>query len=288
MVSHSKNLGKPDESLRFPGITEDWVEVAGFTVSRSVQEPGWRWSTDMRPLVGGDWCEAHHVGVVLSGRWGALLRDGRTLEWGPDDVFDCPPGHDGYTIGDEPAVMIEWSGLRTFVPTLTGFHDRVLSTLLFTDLVDSTQALQRLGDSAWQEVLSNHYLMARSELERFGGREIDTTGDGLLATFEGPAKALRCAAAIRAAALREDLHIRAGVHVGEVAVVGTGLRGAAVHEAARIMARAAPDEILVSETTRLLSHTSGLGFEDRGEHELKGFPGARRLFAYIEGATPTE
>jgi hypothetical protein len=78
--SHSKSLRDPDESIRFPGITEDWVEVGGFTVSRSVQELGWRWSTDMRPLVGGEWCEARHVGVVLSGRWGALLRDGRTLE----------------------------------------------------------------------------------------------------------------------------------------------------------------------------------------------------------------
>jgi class 3 adenylate cyclase len=167
------------------------------------------------------------------------------------------------------------------------FHDRVLCTLLFTDLVDSTRAITRMGDSAWHELLSNYYLMARSELERFGGREIETTGDGLLATFEGPAKALRCTAAIRAAALREDLHIRAGVHVGEVAVVGTGLRGVAVHEMARITAQAAPDEILVSETTRLLSLAAGLQFEDRGEHELKGFSDARRLFAYVQGGTPT-
>jgi hypothetical protein len=89
------------------------------TVARTVQDPGWRWSTDMQPLVGGEWCEARHFGVVISGRFGASLRDGTALEFGPLDVYDIPPGHDGYTIGEEAAVMIEWSGMRALAGTQT-------------------------------------------------------------------------------------------------------------------------------------------------------------------------
>ena len=147
MTEAPKSLARPDEIIRFPGITEALVEVAGMTIARTVQEPGWRWSTDVRPLVGGEWCEARHIGVMLSGRQGFLLRDGRSLEFGPDDVFDVPPGHDGYTVGDEPAVMIEWSGMRAFAGTHGAFDDRVLATLLFTDLVDSTRHSSREATS---------------------------------------------------------------------------------------------------------------------------------------------
>jgi hypothetical protein len=174
-----KNLREPDESISFPGITEDLVEIAGMTVSRTMQDPGWRWSTDTQPCVGGEWCKARHIGVVISGRWGAVLRDGTVLEFGPDDVDDVPPGHDGYTVGDEPAVMIEWSGMRTLAGAQSEFHDRVLSTLLFTDLVESTATVRRIGDVAWRELLTLHHQAARSEVERFRGRIVDT-GDGLL------------------------------------------------------------------------------------------------------------
>jgi class 3 adenylate cyclase len=279
--ANRKNLGMPDESIRFPGITEDLVEVAGMTVARTVQDPGWRWSVDMRPLVGGEWCEARHIGVVISGRLGALMRDGTVLEFGPDDVYDVAPGHDGYTIGKEPAVMIEWSGMRALAGSRGEFHDRVLATLLFTDLVESPAALVRVGDVAWQELLATHYQAARSEVERFRGRIVDTTGDGLLAVFDAPARALRCASAIRAAATQHGLQVRAGIHAGEVAEVGNDVRGVAVHEAARIMSTAAPDEILVSETIPALVSGLGLEFADRGEHELKGF-GSRRLFAFSD------
>ena len=88
------------------------VEIGGMTVSRTVQDPGWRWSEHVKPVVGGEWCEARHVGVVVSGNWGAILRDGTEIEFGPGDVYDIPPGHDGYTIGDEPCVLIEWMGMR--------------------------------------------------------------------------------------------------------------------------------------------------------------------------------
>jgi len=274
-----KNLGNPDETISFPGITEDLVEIAGMTVARTVQAPGWRWSTDVQPLVGGDWCEARHVGVMISGRTGFLLRDGRTLEFGPDDVYDIPPGHDGYTIGEESAVMIEWSGMRAFAGTHATFDDRVLATLLFTDLVDSTTTLVEGGDVSWGDVIALHHQTMRSETERFRGRIVDTAGDGLLAVFDAPARALRCASAIRSAADAHGLQIRAGVHAGEVATVGDAVRGTAVHEAARIMAAAAPDEILVSETVPTLVSGAGLHFEPRGEYELKGF-GKRSLFAY--------
>jgi class 3 adenylate cyclase len=284
MESRSKNLRTPDETIRLPGITEDLVDLGDLTVGRSVQEPGWRWSTHTRPIVGGDWCRARHVGVVLSGRFGAQLKDGTVLDLGPDDVYDIPPEHDGYTIGDEPCVLLEWSGLRAFLGFRGGSHGRILATLLFTDLVDSTVIASQLGDVAWRELLSRHFEAVRAQVERFGGREVKTTGDGFLATFAGPAQALHCAVAICRAANREGLHLRAGVHVGEVELVGSDVRGVAVHEAARIMAKAGEDEILVSEITRTLALTSGLVFQDRGHHTLKGFPGQWRLFAYLANA----
>jgi len=282
-----KSLRVPDESIRLEGISEDTVEIAGFTVGRTVQQPGWRWSkNDPRAATEGVWCQAHHVGVVLSGRWGAEFQDGAVMEWGPEDVFDCPPGHDGYTIGDAPCTMIEWMGLRTFNAPQTGFGDRVLAALLFTDLVDSTATVSRIGDVAWHDLLSEHYHVARGELERFGGREVETTGDGMLATFDAPARALRCAGAIREAAERQGLRIRAGVHVGEVALAEGGIRGVAVHEAARILAAAEADEILVSEIARSLAAPAGLLFEDRGSHELKGLSEPLRLHAYVGGLPP--
>ena len=278
-----KNLRSPEESIALPGITEDMVEIGGFTVSRSVTVPGWRWSEHTRPLVGGEWCEARHIGVVVSGSWAAELRDGSVLEFGPDDVYDVPPGHDGYTVGDEPCVLIEWSGMRALAGSYGEFHDRVLATLLFTDIVESTATILSSGDTAWRDLLAMHHAAMRAELERFRGREIDTAGDGMLATFDTPARALRCAAAIRTGASARGIEVRSGVHAGEVALAGHEVRGVAVHEAARIMALAAPGEILVSGTTCALVAGTGLEFEDHGEHELKGFPGTRRLFAYVDG-----
>jgi class 3 adenylate cyclase len=278
-VTAPKNFGNPDEIIRLPGILEGLVEVAGMTVAKTVQDPGWRWSTDAQPLVGGEWCEARHVGVVISGRMGFVFRDGLVLEYGPDDVYDIPPGHDGYTIGDEPAVMIEWSGMRAFAGSRAGFDDRVLATLLFIDLVESTTMAARVGDVAWRELLSLFHQSARSEIERSRGRLVDTAGDGLFAIFDAPARALRCASAIRTAIGAQGLRVRAGLHAGEVATDGSDVRGVAVHEAARVMAAAAPGEVLVSEIIPTLVSGLGLDFRDRGEHDLKGI-GSRRLLAY--------
>jgi len=280
-----KSFRAPDQVVQRPKLKAELVELGELTVSRIVSEPGWRWSEHVRPQVGGDWCQVRHVGVIISGRLGVSFPDGTEVVYGPDDVFEIPPGHDGYTVGDEPCVQIDWAGNRPFFASfLLGSRSRVLSTLLFTDLVDSTATAARLGDVHWRELLSTHLEGARAELERYGGREVKTTGDGLLATFDGPGQALHCAAAIRRIANRDGLEVRAGVHVGEVEVVGDDVRGVAVHEAQRIMAAAGPDEILVSELTRTLASASGLSFEDRGVHALKGLEGKRRLAAYVSQA----
>ena len=276
-----KNLRRPDESVRLPGVEEDLVHVGDEIVARVVQYPGWRWSTDMRSIAGGRWCETHHVGLTLSGHQGAELRDGTVLEFGPDDVYDIPPGHDGYTIGDEPAVMIEWSGARTWAGRDARFLDRSLVTLLMTDVVESTNLLSRIGDAAWRELIGRHVNRVRALLAEFRGAEVDLAGDGLLATFDGPARALRCAVEIRRIAADDSLQVRAAVHVGEVEVVGDRIRGLAVHETSRILGAAQPGTILVSQTTRDLSLASAMTFEDQGLHTLKGLPGDRRLFALV-------
>ena len=278
-----KHFGNPDERLDYPNVHQDLVEIGNVTVARAVHQPGWRWSIDIRPIVGGDWCKARHVGIVVSGRMGIEFPDGTGFEAGPDDIFDVPPLHDGFVVGDEPLVLYEWAGARAFVPRAGRFGGRVLATLLLTDLVDSTLMAARLGDHEWRNTLAEHYRVARAAIERFNGKEVKTTGDGILAMFDGPAAAIHCAAAIRVSAAELGVAVRAGVHVGEVELVGhNDIGGIVVHEAARVMASAGANEILVSETTRALSLAGGLAFEDRGEHLLKGLEGERRLFAYVE------
>lgn len=276
-----KSLNRPDEIMTFPGVHQAVVELGEVTIARAVHEPGWRWSKDIKPMVGGEWCQARHVGVVLSGRMGVGYPDGGGFEVGPHDAFDIVPNHDGWVIGDEPVVLLEWAGVRAFAPNRGRFGSRALASLLFTDLVDSTTLAAQLGDHRWHELLAEHFRVARANLDRFGGREIKTTGDGMLAVFDGPAVALHCAAAIRSSSVAAGIHIRAGVHVGEVELIGDDVRGVAVHQAARVMAAAAADEIIASDTTRLLTGAAGLRFEDRGVHSLKGLEGEHRLFAYL-------
>ena len=158
--------------------------------------------------------------------------------------------------------------------------DRVLATVLFTDIVDSTDRARRLGDAAWVALLERHNEVVRREIMRFSGEEIDTAGDGFLALFDGPARAIRCALAIQDALRPLGLEVRAGVHTGEVERPSGGKpRGIALHIGARVASVAGPSEVLVSATTRDLVAGSGLVFEDRGEHELKGLDERRRLYA---------
>ena len=160
--------------------------------------------------------------------------------------------------------------------------DRFLTTMLFFDLVDSTPQAAQLGDLAWRTLLDRHYVAVRRELQRHNGQEIDTAGDGLLATFDGPARAIRCAREIERADRGMGLTGRAGVHTAEVERAGGAIRGINVAVTARICASAAPDEVLVSSTVRELCAGSGIRFEDRGSHALKGVDGERQLFAAVD------
>ena len=157
--------------------------------------------------------------------------------------------------------------------------DRVLTTLLFTDIVGSTTKAAELGDRAWKELLSRHHRVVRAQLARFRGREVDMLGDGVFALFDGPARAVRCASAIADGVKTLGLQVRAGVHTGEVEQTNADVRGIAVHIAARIAAAAQPGEVMVSSTVKDIVAGSGIVFDARGEHELAGVPGSWRLFA---------
>jgi class 3 adenylate cyclase len=157
--------------------------------------------------------------------------------------------------------------------------DRVLATVLFTDIVSSSERAASLGDRAWRALLERHHALVRRQLVRYRGKEVDTAGDGFFASFDGPARAIRCACAI-ADSLRElGLDVRAGLHTGECELVEGKVAGIAVHTGARVASHAKPGEVLVSSTVKDLVAGSGLSFEERGVHELKGIPGEWRLFA---------
>ena len=157
--------------------------------------------------------------------------------------------------------------------------DRVLATVLFTDVVGSTELATRLGDRAWRDLLARHHAAIRRELDRWRGREVDTAGDGFLATFDGPARAIRCAVAATESVRGLGMEIRAGVHTGEVEVANGDLRGIAVHIGSRVSGLAGAGEVLVSRTVADLVAGSGIVLADRGEHELKGVPGSWQVYA---------
>ena len=157
--------------------------------------------------------------------------------------------------------------------------DRLLTTLLFTDIVNSTKRAAEWGDRRWRDLLDQHHTVVRGQLERYGGREIATTGDGFFATFASPTQAVRCALGRSEAVDALGVQMRAGVHTGEVEVRGDDLGGLAVHIAARVMSAAEPGEVMVSSTVKDLLAGTDVAFEDRGEHELKGVPGRWHLFA---------
>lgn len=161
--------------------------------------------------------------------------------------------------------------------------DRVLATVLFTDIVSSTERAAELGDARWRAVLESHDEITRATIERFGGTAVKSTGDGVLATFDGPAQAIRCAGVLNADVSAAGVEIRTGIHTGECELIGDDVGGLAVHIAARVNASAAPGEILVSRTVRDLVVGSGIGFAGRGEHDLKGVPGRWELLAVASG-----
>lgn len=159
------------------------------------------------------------------------------------------------------------------------FFDRVLATVLFFDIASSTERAAAMGDTAWRNLLNSYYAVVRKELARYRGKETNTTGDGFLATFDGPARAVRCALAVVLAVRQLGIEVRAGVHTGECELMGDNIGGIAVHAGARIMAKAEPGTVVVSRTVKDLVAGSGINFQDLGLHELKGVPGEWRLFS---------
>jgi class 3 adenylate cyclase len=194
------------------------------------------------------------------------------------------PGFEGiYTWVDDDAHQATMRATEHFVARLTPStgSERVLATVLFTDIVGSTELASQLGDTAWRDLLGRHHAIVRRELARFHGRELDTAGDGFFAAFDGPARAVQAASAIHEALQVLDIEIRAGLHTGECAVSDGKIAGIAVSIGARISSLAAAGEVLVSSTVKDLVAGSGLRFEDRGERELKGIPDAWRVFALV-------
>ncbi len=185
-------------------------------------------------------------------------------------------------VGDVDPVVDEIQEFLTGVRPVPG-ADRVLATMLFTDIVGSTATTADVGDKRWKQLLDDYYSTARRELDRFRGREIKTTGDGLLATFDGPARGIRCAAAVNESALSLGIETRSGLHTGECELMGDDIAGLAVDIGARVSSEAKSGEVLVSSTVKDLVAGSGLEFDDRGPHTLKGVPGEWRLFALAGG-----
>jgi class 3 adenylate cyclase len=272
-----KNLDHPDAVRSLGHGTGAFLDLGGMVVGRAVLEPGWRWSLDLKPVVGTPSCQVHHLQIVVSGRLGIRMDGGEEHEFGPNDVIDIPAGHDAWVVGDEPLVLMDVSGnVGDFA--LPAAPDRMVVTMLMTDIVDSTRTAATLGDAAWKQRLADHNRIVRRQFERYAGREIDTTGDGFLAVFGSAAAALRAAVASRDAVRATGLEIRAGVHTGEVELREDGIRGIEVHAVARIMAAAPAGTVLASAITQALTASSGVKFVSSGMHSLKGFEQPVELF----------
>jgi hypothetical protein len=210
-----KNFRDADERVAFDHGHVDLIKASSLAVGWEVLHPGWRWSEHVKPIVGTERCEFHHVSIVLEGRVGFETRDGEVVEAGPGDVLDISPGHDSWVVGETPAVLLDVQGVLGWAKAPDA-GDRVLMTLLFTDIVASTEAAERLGDRAWKHLLATHEESVRGLLEMHRGREAGTTGDGFVASFDSPAQAILCALAIAATSRDLGIDVRAGVHTGEV------------------------------------------------------------------------
>ena len=285
MGIEAKRFEEPDETVTFERGRVQVVTVGSMTIGYEMAEPGWRWSEHVKPIVGTEWCEFHHAMYVLSGRMRVQMRDGEIRDVGAGQVVDIPPGHDAWVVGDERVTSIDLQGVVGWARAPEP-GDRVLTTLLFTDIVGSTTTAARLGDEPWKRVLATHQEDARSLLAHHRGRLVNTTGDGFVATFDAPARAIRCGLDLAAAASRLGMSIRDGVHTGEVEFVDDDVRGLAVHLAARIMDAAEPATVYASGTTRDLTIGAGIEFVDRGVRELKGISGPRTLYEARIGAQP--
>jgi class 3 adenylate cyclase/pimeloyl-ACP methyl ester carboxylesterase len=268
-------LGDPEELDR-------WISYTRLAASPTSAEAVMRNSsnTDIREIL-----PVVHVPTLLLHRTGDQIEPIEGARYVAEKMPNARlvelPGVDGIPwLGDSESMLSE-------VGMFLGLHDdevrtdRRLGTVLFTDIVGSTELVVALGDAAWRERLADHDRLTRATIARHGGRYVDSAGDGVLARFEGPAAAVRCGLEIVDAAASIELKIRAGVHTGELELDDGKVRGIAVHIGARVAALAGPGEVLVSSTVKELTAGSGLVFEDAGEHELKGVPDRRRIYRVV-------
>jgi class 3 adenylate cyclase len=276
-----KSLDMPDEERSIPnGHVQIW-EIGDFVVGKVTFEPGWRWSKDVKPIAGTEWCEYHHLGIILQGGIHFLTPDGLEMEIGEGQLYEVLPGHDAWTVGEIPTIQYDFAGMRTFALPEANRSERILATLVCTDVVDSTATAERVGPAAWRSMLAELNAESRQQVDKFRGKLAANTGDGLIALFDGAERAIRSAAAISEAAAKLGLALRCGVHTGEVELIPDNVRGVTVHVVSRITALAKAGEVLVSGTTHELVADSSLRFEDRGSHELKGVTGARQIWALL-------
>jgi class 3 adenylate cyclase len=279
--SQRKRLDQPDETRQMPNGQLDVWNLGDFVIGRATFNPGWRWSVDVKPIVGTEWCEYHHLGLMLEGRMHVQMADGMEMELDAGHLFEIVPGHDAWIVGDEPSIQLDFAGMRTFALPAAGRVERVLTSLVATDIVDSTATAERLGPAAWTTTLAELNTTSQRQVEKYRGRVAKTTGDGVIAMFDGAERAVRAGRALAEAGGELGLAIRVGIHTGEVELIPDDLRGIAVHVVSRVMALAGAGEVLVSGTTRDLVADSDLRFEDRGTHELKGVTGARQVWALV-------
>jgi class 3 adenylate cyclase len=283
----AKSFAAPDDDRTFPKVHVKTVNLDEATVGYCSFEAGWHWARDLSPLVGTASCQLRHLGYTVSGRLHVVMDDGQDLDIEPDSVFEIPPGHDKWVVGDEPWVTVEWGASGRAMQAAMGDDAgaRIVATVMFTDIVGSTARLAEVGDSAWKELLVAHNARLRAELNVHRGREVKTTGDGFLAVFDSPTRAARCAIAMIRSASANGLPIRIGLHTGEVELIDGDIRGIAVHAAARVLSVAGADEALVSSTTAALLEGSGVELEEAGAHELKGLSGLRQVYRLVPPPT---
>jgi class 3 adenylate cyclase len=274
----------------YPERTSAMILFSPFVVGMADEECPWAWTAEfwdlLRTAMENSWGTPDGSGVEFCTP--SLIGDETAREWYAHPAAQIPratlvelPGTDHYPWeqnADEVVGQIE--------EFLTGVRrerddDRVLATVLFTDIVESTEHTSEVGDRRWRELLDAHDEMVRRQLERFSGKEVKSTGDGFLATFDGPARGIRCALAVSDGARRLGIGVRAGLHTGELERRGDDVGGIAVHIGSRVAAQARADEVLVSSTVKDLVAGSRIEFADRGEHALKGVPGTWRLFAAL-------
>ncbi len=274
-----KSFATPDQVRKFPTGQCDIVTLDDMSVGHFVFQPGWRWSKDVRPVAGTKSCQFRHLGYTISGSLEVRMDDGTMLVIRAGEAYEIPPGHDAWVVGDEPWNSIEFASAHNYGVPPEALGERILATILFSDIVASTAMLERLGDHAWAQLVQQHNMRIRAAIDRHRGREIDAAGDGFLALFDGAARAVHAAAMMDPAVADLGVRVRVGIHTGEVEIVGGRARGVAVHAAARVAALAGPGEVLVSGMTRDLLDGSGIVLQSRGEHELKGLSGARPIFS---------